>query len=209
MAEEPNAQVERQLQRGGLFTHTALSQQAERLTEVESVLYGLFDVLAAKGVVEQREVGEAAAAVRDRLAADGETASPGVMLHVDAEETGAEVTPVNCAERMHICHAVCCRLRFALTADEVEAGVVRWDLGQPYQIRQDAAGTCVHNTAETGACGVYADRPGICRRYSCANDDRIWRDFEKMELNQDWIEANLTASTPRLARATMIPLEPR
>jgi hypothetical protein len=30
--------------------------------------------------------------------------------------------PVNCAERMHVCQAICCRLHFALSAVEVEAG---------------------------------------------------------------------------------------
>ena len=33
-------ELERQVERGGLFTHTALSECAERLTEVETMLYG-------------------------------------------------------------------------------------------------------------------------------------------------------------------------
>lgn len=84
---------------------------------------------------------------------------------------------------------------------------LKWDLGRPYQIRHDAAGTCVHNDAETHGCGVYADRPGVCRRYSCANDERIWSDFENMQLNTAWIEENLHATGPRLAHATMVQLQ--
>jgi Fe-S-cluster containining protein len=96
---------------------------------------------------------------------------------------------------MHICHAVCCKLNFALTAEEVDAGKVKWDLGFPYIVRHDADGLCTHNDRATGGCGVYADRPGICRRYSCANDRRIWKDFEKMELNSEWLDEHLSEPT--------------
>jgi Fe-S-cluster containining protein len=107
---------------------------------------------------------------------------------------------------MHVCRAICCRLHFALSAAEVESGTVKWDLGRPYQIRQDSTGTCVHNDPETHACSVYADRPGVCRGYSCANDERIWTDFDNMQLNTPWIEENLHATSPRLAKATMVRL---
>lgn len=56
------------------------------------------------------------------------------------------------------------------------------------------------------ALSVYADRPSVCRGYSCANDERIWSDFEKMQLNTAWIDENLHATGPRLAHATMVQL---
>jgi Fe-S-cluster containining protein len=96
---------------------------------------------------------------------------------------------------MHICHAVCCKLNFALTAEEVDAGKVKWDLGFPYIVRHDADGMCSHNDRATGGCGVYADRPGVCRRYSCANDRRIWKDFERMELNSEWLDQHVSEPT--------------
>jgi Fe-S-cluster containining protein len=196
--------VERQIERGSLFTHTALSETAERVTETETFLYGLVDLLVAAQVVDPDALGQAAAAVRGQLDQRGETSSPGVVLRVDPPEGG--FTPVDCAERMPICQAVCCRLHFALSAAEVEAGTVRWDLGLPYRIRQDTGGTCVHNEAVSHDCGVYADRPGVCRTYSCAGDERIWTDFDAMQLNTTWIEENLHATEPRLARAAMIRL---
>jgi hypothetical protein len=52
-------------------------------------------------------------------------------------------------------------------------------------------------------CLAYEDRPAPCRRYTCANDERIWKDFERMELNTEWIEANLTPSEPRLLHAML------
>ena len=198
--------VERQVERGSLFTHTSLSETAERVTEVETFLYALVDVLVANKVIDQEALGQAAAAVRGELDQRGETMSPGVALRVDTEVPADVFVPVNCAERMHVCRAVCCRLHFALSAAEVETGTVKWDLGRPYQIRQDVTGTCVHNDRETRGCTVYGDRPSVCRGYSCANDERIWSDFENMQLNTAWIEENLHATGPRLAHATMVRL---
>lgn len=37
------------------------------------------------------------------------------------------------------------------------------------------------------------------------NDTRIWKDFEKMELNQEWIEENLQEQRVRLQAIYMIP----
>jgi len=198
--------LERQAERGSLFTHTALSEAAERVTEVEALLYGLIDVLMANKVIDQGALHGAAAAVRDELDQRGETTSPGVALRVDSEVPADGFVPVNCAERMHVCHAVCCRLHFALSAGEVESGNLKWDLGRPYLIRQDADGACVHNDPETHGCSVYANRPTVCRRYSCANDERIWSDFEKMQLNTAWIEENLHATDTRLAHVRMVRL---
>jgi Fe-S-cluster containining protein len=200
-------ELDRQIERGSLFTHTALSETAERLTDVESMLYGLVDVLLADGTLDERRFERAAASARSELETRGETASPGVALRFDGEISPDAVTPVDCERRMPICHAVCCRLNFALTADEVEGGAAKWDLGQPYFIRQNATGACVHNDPNSGACGIYAERPGVCKRYTCANDERIWSDFEKMELNQAWIDEHLSPATPRLALANMIAFE--
>lgn len=199
--------LERQVERGSLFTHTALSDNAERIHEAESFLYGLIDLLIEKGLLTPEEVFGSAGRVRDEMDARGETVGPGVALHVDPERGagGAKFVAVNCAERMHVCKSVCCKLNFALTAEEVEAGKVKWDLGKPYFIRQEASGFCTHNDREQGCCTVYEDRPGICRHYSCAADTRIWKDFEKMELNEEWLAENLSGEVrPRLAQAVML-----
>lgn len=199
-------QVEHQVERGSLFTHSALSETAERVSETEMFLYGLIDVLIENKMLDQEALGRAAAAVRGELDERGETVSPGVALRVEADEPASAFVPVNCAERLPVCHAVCCRLSFALSAKEIESGTLKWDLGRPYQIRHNAAGTCVHNDQQTNGCNVYADRPSVCREYSCANDERIWSDFEAMELNTAWIEENLGETGPRLAHATMVRL---
>lgn len=205
-AEGRLAEVERQVERGSLFTHTALSTNAERLYETEALVLGLLDTLVGKGVIGEQEVADAAKSVRDALQERGEAIGAGLIMRVDAEEDKDKFTPVDCSARMHICHAVCCKLHFALTAEEIEGGKAKWDLGQPYHIRQEADGTCTHNERATGRCGIYSDRPRICRTYSCANDDRIWKDFDNMVLNQEWIDQNLVKVGPRLRATAMIPL---
>jgi hypothetical protein len=79
------ASMERQVERGSLFTHTVLSETAERVTEVETFLYGLVDVLVANKVINQDALGRAAATIRDELDQRGETVLPGIALRVDAE----------------------------------------------------------------------------------------------------------------------------
>ena len=197
--------LERQVERGSLFTHTALSETADRLAEVEAMLYGLIDVVVQRGAIDPSELGAASAKVRAALDAAGETVTPGVALRVDPDVPAAQAfVPVNCDERLHICRGICCKLSFALSQVEVEAGHVRWDLGQPYFVRHEADGRCTHQDRECHRCGAYDHRPTVCKGYSCANDRRIWKDFEKMELNTEWIEQNFAPNLPHLVRAQML-----
>jgi Fe-S-cluster containining protein len=85
-----------------------------------------------------------------------------------------------CAELMPLCQARCCSLGFALSTEDLDEGVIRWDYGQPYLIRQRASDRyCVHNHPETRACTVHEFRPRVCRGYDCRKDDRIWLDYEQ------------------------------
>jgi Fe-S-cluster containining protein len=111
---------------------------------------------------------------------------------------------VDCSARLHICHAACCRLDFALSVEEVEAGKVKWDLGRPYFIRRESDGCCTHLDSASGTCRIYHDRPAVCRGYSCAKDTRIWKDFDNMVLNQEWIDANLGRAPEPHAMAALM-----
>lgn len=113
-----------------------------------------------------------------------------LVLRLDDGAARRPTVPVDCDARMQICQAVCCKLDFALTREEVLAGQVRWDLARPFFVGRATSGYCVHNDRRTGGCTVYADRPSICRRWSCANDARIWKDFDHLELNVEWLSAN-------------------
>src|SRR3954449_3575159 len=105
-------ELERQVERGGLFTHTALTGQAARANETEALVNGLVDLLIEGGMINADRLREAVEAVRDEAAAAGELVSAGVLLRVDGED--APDAEVDCAARLPVCQAACCRLQFAL-----------------------------------------------------------------------------------------------
>jgi Fe-S-cluster containining protein len=193
------AEVDRQATRSSQFTQAVLQRAFRRINSTEELLLRVVAALDAQGVVSAPALGLAEDDHEpDPIEDLDETptiAWPTIALREDGpDERLPESTKiVDCAARMHVCQAVCCKLRFPLSADEVDAGKVRWDLGHPYFVRHDASGRCVHNDAGNGGCSVYEDRPSVCRRYSCAGDTRIWKDFDAMELNDEWISQHLGA----------------
>jgi Fe-S-cluster containining protein len=188
-------ELERQVECGSQFTHTVLTEQAERANETDALVNGLVDLLITGGMINADKLRQAVEAVRDETAAAGELATVGVLIRVDGEQAG-EPAVVDCAARLPVCQAVCCRLQFALSVEEIESGPLRWDLGRPYLNRRDPDGYCHECDPGSRTCGVYEQRPAVCRRYSCEGDGRIWKDFDAMELNQEWIDANLGGERP-------------
>ena len=92
-------------------------------------------------------------------------------------EPGADIP---CAELIPLCHARCCTFGFSLSTQDLDEGVIRWDYGQPYLIRQRASdGYCVHNDPSSHGCTAHQYRPRVCRVYDCREDTRIWVDYEK------------------------------
>lgn len=206
-SESPLEALERQAEQGAMHAHTVNSQLAERIHSLESTLYGLVDLLVEKRMLGEAEVAASAHTVASTIEGRAERAHAGVVLRVDAPN-GDAFTPVNCAERMHVCKAVCCRLSFPLTAEEVQDGRLKWELGRPYFIRHDTRGACVHQDAATGACGVYELRPGVCKHYTCEADWRIWKDFDNMVLNHEWLAEHLGPERPQFVRIRMDRVSP-
>lgn len=103
-----------------------------------------------------------------------------VSLDLGDDKYEAEAADVPCGELIPLCKAACCRLTFALSTQDLDEGIIRWDYGQPYLIRQRASdGYCVHNDPASGGCTVHPARPRVCRVYDCRQDERIWIDFER------------------------------
>jgi Fe-S-cluster containining protein len=90
-----------------------------------------------------------------------------------------DVVRIDCASRLHLCKAACCRLTFPLSAQDLAEGVVAWDPERPYMNARHADGCCVHLEGSTRRCAIYEQRPLPCRAFDCRNDPRIWVDFEK------------------------------
>jgi Fe-S-cluster containining protein len=103
-----------------------------------------------------------------------------VSLDLGESKYATESPPIPCAELIPLCQGRCCSLSFSLSTEDLDEGVIRWDYGQPYLIRQRASdGYCVHNDPDTRACTVHRFRPRVCRSYDCRNDARIWIDYEQ------------------------------
>jgi Fe-S-cluster containining protein len=183
-------ELERQVERGSLFTHTLLTNQIIRLNESDSFLFGLIDYLSRKGLVNMNELQPVVELVRKEIVEKKEYATLGVAIRIEEQKEMLKYSPVNCKERIHICKAICCKLSFPLTVQEIESGVLKWSLGKPYYNRRCTNGYCYH-IQTNNVCSVYQQRPSVCRKYTCANDKRIWKDFDKKELNNEWIESNL------------------
>ncbi len=104
-----------------------------------------------------------------------------VSMDLDPIDKYAIESPqVPCEELMPICQARCCRMSFGISTQDLDEGVIQFDYGQPYMIRQrQSDGYCVHNDPTTHGCTVHGQRPRVCRKYDCRDDDRVWADFEK------------------------------
>ena len=130
--------LNRQIERGNLFAHTSSSIHATRMNEIESFLYGTIDLLIQEGVLSEKTIQERVKQLQEEMQLRNETINAGVALRIDANnQTEEKKETINCAERIHLCKAVCCQLNFALNTEEIESGKVKWDMGRPYFIRQE------------------------------------------------------------------------
>ena len=144
------------------------------------VPYALVELLSERGIItidelDARQGGRQPAADRAAPPRGRGRHVPGPGIRQVRFEHAAEF---DCAARVHLCRATCCRLPFALSHQDVREGIVRWNLGQPYVIDQDGDGYCAHMDRGTCGCTIYAHRPVPCRGFDCRKDRRIWLDFE-------------------------------
>lgn len=103
-------------------------------------------------------------------------------LLLGAAEDKYAATPrgPDCLALLPVCQARCCGFHFALSTQDLDEGVIRWDYGKPYLVRQRPDDNrCVHSHPTEHRCTVYEHRPRPCRRYDCRDDPRIWADFER------------------------------
>lgn len=180
-------QVRQEAAEGLLYTHARLSENTKAVLEAASFLYGLVELLNEKGLISIEELDRRKHEVAQRLARRNGERGVGVLLQdpeYDKYSFTGEVR-IDCENRVALCKAACCRLPFALSKQDIQEGVVRWDLGQPYMIAQTKTGYCSHLDASCHQCTVHEYRPVPCRAYDCRKDTRIWLDFEKQIINPD------------------------
>jgi Fe-S-cluster containining protein len=112
-----------------------------------------------------------------RVKADMEPARVKLMM-VD-NKRAVKGPDIDCASLLHLCHARCCSLQVKLSEEDIAGGRLRWNLDEPYILRQNPDHGYCENLQPNGGCGVYEDRPAACRAYDCRKDTRVWEDFEK------------------------------
>ncbi len=160
---------------GLLYCHHRANTNTSKTLEVAAFAYGLIELLSEAELNERkREVGK-------RLVEQLKDNGMGVMLQQSQTDkyTLENSVQIDCENRVHLCKAACCQLRFALSQQDLEEGIVKWDLAHPYLIARGSDGYCRHLEQGSCWCTIYQHRPLPCRAYDCRNDKRIWADFEQ------------------------------
>lgn len=177
---------------GLVYVHARLAENTTATLEAKAFLYALIEILIEKNVISIEELDERKHAVAQRL--EKKKVEDGVGVLVQQPEldkyTFDGESKIDCASRVHLCKAACCRLPFALSKQDIHEGIIRWDLGHPYIIAQDNAGYCCHLERVSQRCSIRDHRPVPCRAYDCSKDKSIWLDFEKMTINPEIYNAD-------------------
>jgi Fe-S-cluster containining protein len=171
----------RDIHRGLLHVHDRLSSNAVETRHALSLVSALVDLLGRSGLIDPAGLQRSKMATAQRIT-DRSDEKPLQVVHEELEEadkysSGGGVM-IDCADRIHLCRASCCRLNFALSKQDVQEGIVRWNLEAPYAIAKHPNGYCANLDPGPMGCSVWENRPRTCRQYDCRKDARIWVDFE-------------------------------
>ena len=186
------SKIQNDLSSGLLCTHTCINFNTIKTLEASSFLYALVELLDEKGIISIEELDERKKQVAERLVLKFKESGIGLMYQDPEYDkyTFKHQASIDCHSRLHICKAVCCKFPYALSRQDVEEGIIRWDFGRPYLIAHDEDGYCVHLDRETYQCTVYEHRPVPCRGFDCQNSEKwqVWLDYEKRIINQEVLE---------------------
>lgn len=177
----PVESLRNEVERGFMYANSRANANTSKVLEIGAFSYALIELLLERGVITVEELDDRKRLIGERLLE--KFSQKGMGVAITNEETDkyacAGTVTIDCENRRRLCRSACCRLRFALTLQDVEEGRVKWELGQPYMIRQGEDGFCHHIERDSGRCGVYHSRPLVCRSYDCSKDKRIWENFDE------------------------------
>jgi len=181
-----------ELSSGFLYTHNRINANTRKTMEAASFLYALIELLEEKGIISIKELDNRKAKVAERLVKKFIESGIGLMYQdpeYDKYNFEHEAN-IDCESRLSICKAMCCRFPFALSRQDVEEGIVRWDFGKPYLVARDDDGYCIHLDRETYKCKIYENRPVPCRGFNCKDNEKwkVWLDYDKKLINPELIE---------------------
>jgi len=191
-----------EIMRGLVYTHNRANANTAELHKTSVTVAAVIDLLIDCGLIDAADLSARREQLAEELKRDYVSRGMAVAMQ-DFEVSKYEFkggAEIYCESRLHLCKAACCRLPFALSKHDVQEGVVKWELGQPYMNARDEDGYCTHLDRTTHQCSVYNQRPIPCRGYDCRKDQRVWIDFEKRVVNPkvndpDWPECSPTTTT--------------
>jgi len=158
------------------FVHVMGMQTKHDVFETSVRVLALLEEMIARGQVDLPSLEARRERIRTQeLARANAQATVSVAPTIDKYQM-TNLPEIDCKALLPICKGRCCMLTFPLSFQDLDEGVVRWEYKRPYLIRHRADGFCVHST-EHKTCGVYEQRPAVCRSYDCRSDKRIWSDF--------------------------------
>jgi Fe-S-cluster containining protein len=178
--------------KGLRYSHIRINSNTSKTLEATSFLYAVIELLNEKGLLTIEELDERKKEVGERLVRKFTESGIGLMYQDPEYDkyTFDHEAHLDCLSRLHICKAICCKFPFALSKQDVEEGIIRWDFGRPYVIAHGEDGYCVHLDRETFRCTVRENRPVPCRGFDCKTDKKwpVWQDFNKKLLNFEFLK---------------------
>lgn len=201
---EDLTQLHNQLAQGLIYSHTRINDNTKRSLEASSFAYALIEILAEKGIITIEELDARKKGVAERLIKRFTESGLG-LLYQDPEfdkYAFEQEADVDCDSCLATCKAICCKFPFALSRQDVDEGIIRWELKRPYLIAHDSDGYCVHLDRETFQCSVHDHRPVPCRGFDCRNSNRwkVWYDDNESHINPELhgqiSQANKAAYSP-------------
>ncbi len=179
----------KEIAEGLLYTHTRINANTTKTLEAASFLYALIELLSEKGLLTIEELDERKKQVAQRLVRRFVESGMGLMYQDPEYDkyTFDQEADVDCESRLDICKAICCKFPFALSKQDVEEGIIRWEFGRPYLIAHGDDGYCVHLERDTCKCTVREHRTVPCRGFDCRDNEkwRVWVDYEKKIINPE------------------------
>lgn len=181
-----------EIAKGLLYTHVRINDGTSKILEASSFLYALIELLNEKGLISIEELDKRKNQVAERLVRNFVDSGTG-LLYQDAEDdkyTFEHEADVDCLSRLETCKAICCKFPFALSKQDVNEGIIRWEFARPYLIAHGNDGYCVHLDRETYLCTVRDHRPLPCRGFDCQDNEKwhVWLDYDKKIINQKLVE---------------------
>lgn len=172
---------------GGLrYAHTRANANTGKLLEVASFTYAAINLLAEKGLIEIAELDERKKEIAGHLIEKFIDEGMGITYQEKEQDKYAfDAVQIDCENRVHLCKAACCKLQFALSKQDVEERIVKWNFAHPYLIERGEDGYCIHMDRCKLSCTIHSHRPVPCRGYDCRKDKRIWADFEEKIVSPD------------------------